>query len=286
MRETGGRGAEGGHRGQTRPACCIFLGHMDLPASIRRFFSRLPPLHELTWLILLCAISFGVWGFVSIAEEVTEGDTHEVDEAILMTFRTAGDVSDPIGPGWMEEVLRDITALGGMSVLILITTSVVAYLLLAGRRRTALLILGAVASGVVLAFTLKSGYARPRPDLVPHSTRVYTNSFPSAHSMISAVTYLTLGSLLAWQHKYLRVKVFAFTTAVVLTVLVGVSRVYLGVHWPTDVLAGWSAGFAWALAWWLLARRLEARGTVDPQAEDAQAKPPKVAPEPQATSTG
>lgn len=269
-----------------RPACCILLSRMDLPASIRRFLSRLPPLSELTWLILLGCISLGVWGFVQIADEVMEGDSRAADRAILLLFRTPGDVTDPLGPPWLEEVMRDVTALGSMSVLVLVTLSVVGYLLLAGRRRTGLLILGAVATGGALAFWLKTGFSRPRPDLVPHATEVLTHSFPSAHSMISAVTYLTLGTLLAWQHKYLRVKLYAFGTALLLTGVIGVSRVYLGVHWPTDVLAGWSAGFAWALAWWLLARRLEARGTVDPQAEDAQAKPPKMAPEPQSTSSG
>lgn len=249
---------------------------MDFRKPLRRLIGTWPAWHELSWLLLLGCISFGIWGFVHIADEVMEGDAHAADEAILLFFRTADDVSDPIGPSWVEEALRDFTALGGMSVLTLVTVSVVGYLFLAGKRRTALLILGAVVSGVLVSFTLKSGYARPRPDLVPHGTRVYTNSFPSAHSMLAAVTYLTLGTLLAWQQKSWRVKVYAFTLALLLTISVGVSRVYLGVHWPTDVLAGWSIGFAWALAWWLLARYLERRGTVDPEAEEAAANLAKV----------
>lgn len=113
------------------------------------------------------------------------------------------------------------------------------------------------------ALPLKMGFDRVRPDLVPHGSFVYTASFPSGHALMSAVTYLTLGALLASVHSPARVKAYFLAVAMVLTLLVGVSRVYLGVHWPTDVAAGWSVGAAWALMSWLLMRWLQKRGGVE-----------------------
>ena len=242
---------------------------MEPRKNLRRLIGTWPAWHEMTWLIILGCLSLGVWLFVAIANEVMEGDFRAVDRAILLWFRTTGDLSDPLGPGWLEEMFRDFTALGGIAVLTLVTLAVVGFLLLAGKRRTGFFVLGAVGSGLVLSFLLKNGYDRPRPDLVPHGSIVYTSSFPSGHSMLSALTYLTLGALVAWQQRKFRLKAYVFSVAVLLTLLTGVSRVYLGVHWPTDVLAGWTAGVAWALAWWLLARFLQRRGKVDRDSEEA-----------------
>jgi undecaprenyl-diphosphatase len=110
---------------------------------------------------------------------------------------------------------------------------------------------------------LKEFFERPRPDLVPHGAEVFTASFPSGHAMMSAVVYLTLGALLARVETGLRVKAFVLSVSVLLTVLVGISRVYLGVHWPTDVLAGWTVGAAWAVMCWLIARVLQRKGRVE-----------------------
>ena len=112
----------------------------------------------------------------------------------------------------------------------------------------------------------KLGFGRPRPDLVPHATQVYTASFPSGHAMMAAVTYLTLGALLARVQPRLRLKLYLIGLAATLTVLVGCSRVYLGVHWPTDVLAGWTLGAAWALGCWAIALWLQARGRIETDA--------------------
>jgi undecaprenyl-diphosphatase len=131
----------------------------------------------------------------------------------------------------------------------------------------ALFVLGSVAGGVLISQAMKWAYARPRPDLVPHGTEVFTASFPSGHSMMSAVVYLTLGALLARTQSERRVKTYVLAVAVLLTVLVGASRVYLGVHWPTDVLAGWALGGMWALICLLVMGWLQARGKV----EDASA---------------
>jgi undecaprenyl-diphosphatase len=124
-------------------------------------------------------------------------------------------------------------------------------------------VLVSVVGGVLISQTMKWAFARPRPDLVPHGAEVFTASFPSGHSMMSAVVYLTLGALLARTQADPAVKTYVLVMAVVLTVLVGASRVYLGVHWPTDVLAGWALGGVWALICLLVMLWLQSRGQVE-----------------------
>jgi undecaprenyl-diphosphatase len=157
-------------------------------------------------------------------------------------------------------MFRDFTALGGVGVLSLLTLASFGYLWLQGLRRVALFLLLAIAGGLLLSLGLKSGFDRPRPELVSHGAMVYTSSFPSGHSMLSAVVYLTGGALLAMVHSARRVRIYLIGCSVLATLLVGVSRVYLGVHWPSDVLAGWAAGAAWAAACWLAAQWFRERG--------------------------
>ncbi len=218
---------------------------------------------ELVPVLTLILVAGGIWLFAELADEVREGETRRIDEAILLALRNPQDRSDPLGPRWLEETERDFTALGGVGVLALLTAAVSAYLWLDGKRRAAVLVLLAVGGAFVGSTLLKHGFQRPRPDLVPHGSYVYTSSFPSGHSMMSAATYLTLGALLARMQSRRRVKVFLLAVAALLTLMVGISRVYLGVHWPTDVLAGWTAGGVWALACWLFARWLQHRGKVE-----------------------
>lgn len=220
--------------------------------------------YELATLISLVLVVGSIWAFVEIAEEVVEGETHSFDETILLAMRNAKDPADPLGPKWLEELARDFTALGSVGVMTLITVTVSGFLLLQARRRATLLILAAVGGGLLISTLMKQGFDRPRPDLVPHGSYVYTTSFPSGHSMMSAVTYLTLGALLARVQPRRQLKAYLLMIAILLTVLVGITRVYLGVHWPTDVLAGWTAGAAWALICWLAARWLQHRGQMEP----------------------
>jgi undecaprenyl-diphosphatase len=182
---------------------------------------------------------------------------HAFDTEILLAFREAGHPDSPIGPLWLEGAIRDITSLGSSIVLTLITAATIVYLLLIRRPRTALLIFVAVAGGQLLSSLLKLEIDRPRPDLVSHLVNETSLSFPSGHAMLSAVTYLTLGSLAARFLPGRTTKIYVLSLAVLITLLVGVSRVYLGVHWPSDVLAGWCAGFAWAMLCWLAARMLQ-----------------------------
>jgi undecaprenyl-diphosphatase len=204
-----------------------------------------------------------LWLFISIAGEVMEGETSAWDRRLLLALRNAADPAMPWGPPWVQEMARDFTALGGVAVLSLMTLAVIGYLVLAGKRYAALAVFVAVAGGLIVSTLLKLGFDRARPDLVPHGSVVYTSSFPSGHSMMAAITYLTLGALLARVEASIRIKIYLLSVAVILTVLVGVSRVYLGVHWPTDVAAGWAVGAAWALACSLVMRRLQRRGKVE-----------------------
>jgi undecaprenyl-diphosphatase len=212
--------------------------------------------------LLLCAL--GAWAFVEVADEVLEGETHAWDRWILQALRTPGDAADPLGPEWLEEAMRDITALGGLAVVAGLTLLVTGFLLLDGRRSMALTVLLAVSSGVAASLVLKASFGRPRPDLVPHQAYVATSSFPSGHSMVSAVAYLTLGGLLARTFARRRLKVYVLGAAVLLAALIGTSRVYLGVHWPSDVLAGWAAGAFWASLCWFIAWRLQLFGGAEP----------------------
>jgi undecaprenyl-diphosphatase len=223
--------------------------------------------HELGSLLSVTTLAAGAWVFVEVADEIREGDSERVDRAILLSLRHQNHLADPIGPRWLAEVGRDITALGGVAVLTLVTVAVLGYLLLERKPRAAAFVLVAVVGAAVLSSTLKGWFERPRPDLVPHLSYVTSSSFPSGHSMLSAAVYLTLGAMLARQQRSLVLKAYFLIVAVSLTLLVGFSRVYVGVHWPTDVIGGWAAGSAWAAGCWLLARRLQRRASIEPAAQ-------------------
>ncbi|EYD77837.1 Membrane-associated phospholipid phosphatase [Rubellimicrobium mesophilum DSM 19309] len=231
----------------------------------------MPPLRpllariETRTLLAVLLIAAALWTFGGIAEEMAEGDTHAIDTALLLALRVPGDPDDPLGPPAVETAMRDITALGGITVLALVTAAVVGALAIRGQRRSAAFLAVAVGSGQLLSHVAKSFFDRPRPDLVPHATEVLSSSFPSGHSMMAAVTWLTLAVMLARAEPKRRMKVYWVTLAALVTVAVGVSRVYLGVHWPSDVAAGWTLGAAWALLCALVARWLERKGEIEPE---------------------
>jgi undecaprenyl-diphosphatase len=244
----------------------------ELTARARRAYAAAGAAvsREFYTLVLVLLAAAALWGFLELAGEVAEGDTRAADRALLLALRNPSNPADPVGPAWLEEAMRDFTALGSIGVLSFISLGVAGYLALQRRYRALLLLLAAVAGGMVLSSLLKAGFDRPRPDLVPHGARVYTASFPSGHSLLATVVYLTLGALLARLIPDRPTRLFVLALAILLSVLVGVSRVYLGVHWPSDVAAGWMAGSAWALVWWLVARWLQRRHVV----EDTEPEPP------------
>ncbi len=202
--------------------------------------------------------------FLELAEEVVEGETRSVDRTILLAFRVDGTPDDPLGPRWLEEFARDVTALGSIGVLTMLTVATVGFLLLARRWQAALFVAAATGGGMLASTLLKLLFERERPDIVPHAAYVATASFPSGHAMLSAAVYLTLGALIARLVRDRRLKAYVLLSAAFLAVAIGVTRVYLGVHWPSDVLAGWAAGAFWALACWLAAQWLGVLGSGTP----------------------
>lgn len=253
------------------------------PKRTRRSFLGMSFPGEMGTLLVLFAAAAALVGFAAIADEVLEGETHGFDEALLLAFRNPADHADPIGPAWLEIAMRDITALGSTSVLMLVTLIAIGFLLMAGKRGAALLVTLSIAGGTALSLALKSGFDRPRPDLVAHLVDVHTLSFPSGHAMLTAVTFLTLGALLARTQRSRRLRAYIVGIALFLTLLVGSSRVYLGVHWPTDVLAGWCVGSAWALICWMLALWLQRRGEIEPETGTADNEGPTALPPDEAT---
>ncbi len=218
---------------------------------------------EIGALAALLVIAGLILVFGYLAEEVLEGDTSKFDTNILMAFRTSGNPADPLGPPWLEEMGRDVTALGSFAFLGFLSAAVVGYLLLIRKRAAAALMTASVLGGVLISTLLKLSFDRARPE-VPHTARVFTASFPSGHATLSAITFLTLGALLTRIETDRRVKAYFMGLAVFLTIMVGLSRLYLGLHYPTDVLAGWCVGAAWAMVCWIVALWLQQRGQVEP----------------------
>ncbi|GEO98368.1 phosphatase PAP2 family protein [Methylobacterium haplocladii] len=221
-------------------------------------------LNEVGPLVSLLVLSLLGYGFFALAHEVGEGSTEALDRKLLLALRNPADLSDPIGPPWLEETMRDITGWGSVVTIVFITVSACIYLMLTRRRRIALFVLAAIGGGEAVSTVLKLFYHRPRPDLVPHGMEVFTASFPSGHAMMSAIAYLTLATLLARIERSRRVSILVIALGVAMTVSVGISRVYLGVHWPSDVLAGWCVGAAWAALCWFVALQLQRSGDVEP----------------------
>jgi undecaprenyl-diphosphatase len=210
-------------------------------------------------LLIWLAGAGAIWAFFNIAGEVMEGDADIVDQQLLLMLRRPSDLSDPIGPPWVEEAMRDITTLGGFTFLTIATLVAVLLFSFHGRRRQAWILAGTVLAAQLSSEVLKTFYDRPRPSLVPHHSYVYTQSFPSGHSALAAAVFLTLATLIASVEKRPSSKVLIYVLAVVTTIGVGFSRVYLGVHWPSDVLAGWSLGATWAFGAWIVLEWMRSR---------------------------
>ncbi|MCL6684053.1 phosphatase PAP2 family protein [Sphingomonas alba] len=209
------------------------------------------------------ALALLLFLFLRLAWEMSEGETLPIDKTLMLALR-ASDPSVPVGPPWLSNIMLQLTALGGAPVLWLVTLLATGYLLAARRAKTAGFLFASIALGMALNGILKDLFARPRPELVAHLVQVQTTSFPSGHAMNSAIVYLTLGGLLARAEKRHSVRIFLLAAAIALTMIVGFSRVYLGVHWPSDVAAGWCVGAAWALGCSLAARALQRRQAIDP----------------------
>jgi undecaprenyl-diphosphatase len=206
-------------------------------------------------------------GFYSLSRAVVRGAMDDLDRQAVLAMRLADDLSDPIGPRWVEEMGRDFTSLGGVAVITLITSSVIAFFWLSSMQRAAVYVAVASLGSLLISSGLKQVFDRPRPNLVPHGAHVYSSSFPSGHSTMAAAAYLTLGLVASQFVPRRRLKVLFIGVAMFVTAAVGVSRVYLGVHWPSDVLAGWAIGLSWALLCWVAAVWLQDHGVIEPEQE-------------------
>tara|TARA_R110002167_G_scaffold37267_6_gene116863 strand:+ start:540 stop:1307 length:768 start_codon:yes stop_codon:yes gene_type:complete len=229
--------------------------------TLSGFLSRI--LHvartELALLSGLLVVALGVLSFAGLADESREAGGQAFDQAVLAAMRPNPDPSDAWGPWWLEVAARDITALGGIAVLGLFATVAVAFLLIQGKRLSALMLVLGLAGGVALSEGLKGVFERARPPSAFQAVETINASFPSGHALLSTVFYLTVGVLLARSLPRRRLKTFVLGVAVLLALLVGATRVYLAAHWATDVLAGWSVGAAWAMALWVGASLIERR---------------------------
>ncbi|MEO6052448.1 MAG: phosphatase PAP2 family protein [Chthoniobacterales bacterium] len=214
-------------------------------------------------LLTLGIISASLWIFIVLTHHVVGGTQHETEAKIMRMMRVPGDLSQPIGPRWLKMASLDITALGSVPVLMIVTFLVVGYMLLEQKFATACLILFSTSGGAFLGMFLKYIINRDRPNIVPHLAEVSGQSYPSGHSMLSSVVYLTLAVVLAQTVVNRRSKIYIIAAAILITLLVGITRVFIGVHYPTDVLAGWSAGTVWALMVWQLASRLQKQGVME-----------------------
>jgi undecaprenyl-diphosphatase len=229
-----------------RPPLSIRIGPWTLPVGVEP-------------LLVLLGLS-GLLFFLTLTGEMREGEVGRIDAAILIGLRHAGDLGVPLGPVWLPQAAVDVSALGGWTVLCLICVAAVGYLGLTGRRVDALLIVASIGGGSLLNAALKLLFGRHRPEVVPHLVHVSNASYPSGHAMLSAVTYLTIAVMLARGEARASARVYLLAVTVLLVMLVGLSRLYLGVHWPSDVLGGWCLGSAWALGMAALARRLRPAG--------------------------
>jgi undecaprenyl-diphosphatase len=205
----------------------------------------------------LAALALGcAFVFIVTASLVTGGGVEAFDEAFVRSLRRPADPATPIGPGWLTPLAHGATELGGTPFLTLATVLLAGWLALRRRWRFLAILLVAVLGETLLSHLLKEFFDRPRPDIVPHLVEVSSKSFPSGHASSGAAIYLTIAALVAAQLREKRSRTLVFAAAGAIAFAIGASRVYLGVHYPTDVIGGWSLGAAWAAIVWIAARRL------------------------------
>jgi undecaprenyl-diphosphatase len=222
---------------------------------------------RLMFVVAGAAILFCIGLFVTLADDVFGDDTIGFDRALLLWFRRADDPHIPIGPMWFREAALDTTALGSPFVLGLIALAALGFLYFEGQKRVALFAVGSLTGGALMSLLLKEYFQRPRPEVVPHLREVMSTSFPSGHAMGAAVVFLTLAVIFVKAFRSRRAKAFCLGLGIFLALIVGASRVYVGVHYPTDVAGGWLAGSAWALATWAVLQFLPTRPI--PPADDS-----------------
>ena len=221
---------------------------------LKRCLARVKRL-ETQALLIWFLIASALWAFITLGAEIGEGDTGAFDRHLIGLLRTSGNGGEPIGPAWFKDSMRDVTALGGFTYLTLMTIVVVLGLLFHRKRREGIIVATTAISAQTSIEILKFLYDRPRPGPVPPPIHAYTASFPSGHTTESTAIFLTVATVIASLEAKDNIKILAYTAATFVILAIGFSRVYLGMHWPTDVLGGWALGTAWALAAWTALRK-------------------------------
>lgn len=206
---------------------------------------------RLPWRYILAVMVFGLMGFLVLElwSEIDEGDARAIDRAILLAFRNPADTTSLIGPGWIEQVTKDITTLGSPAVLVLAVFGAAGFMVARRSYRMAAIVIAASASGSLVVVLLKGVFDRARPDVVTRLVEETSMSFPSGHAANSAIIYLTIAVLFVRVEQSLRTRIFALALGILVVLSIGISRLALGVHWPTDVVAGWLIGAVWASIW-------------------------------------
>jgi undecaprenyl-diphosphatase len=201
-----------------------------------------------SWIVAACVLGTTCFFALAVAVATGIGQIEMADEAIFAWLRDGAPSEIP----WFTEAVRDVSSLGSLSILIGTSLIAVAYLALLGRWRAAFQVFVAAAGGIALGMGLKIPFDRARPDLLLHESQVFTRSFPSAHATTSAAVLLTLGGLVARARNSAAQRGFILAVVALIIILIGASRIFLGVHWPSDVAAGGALGSAWACGCWLV----------------------------------
>ena len=212
---------------------------------------------EIAAVSALFIVALGVMTFIELADDMTEADGQAMDQSILAWMQPVA--GEPRGPWWMTEAAADLTSLGGISVLALFATIAVVFLIIQRKRLSAVLLVVGLAGGVALSEGLKAIFGRERPPSAFQAVETINASFPSGHALLSTVFYLSLGVMLTRAFPKRGGKAFVLGAAMLIALLIGTTRMYLGAHWASDVFAGWCAGAAWAMALWLVAYAVERR---------------------------
>jgi undecaprenyl-diphosphatase len=219
------------------------------------------PPRDFAVLLSIWCLVLGMLTFFLLAAVVQRGGSREIDARILRSVRELAARKDRPGHLWGEESVIAITSLGALVVLVSLTVAVLGLLVMTKNWAPSLLLLATLLGAIGLNYELKALFARPRPDVVPHAQFVDSPSFPSGHALVSTAVYGALGAVGANLLRERRMKIYVISLSVVLSLVIGLSRVYLGVHYPSDVLAGWTLGLLWAIFCWVIARKLSAPTT-------------------------
>ena len=206
-----------------------------------------PPLLRIVPMALIAVIVLSLV-FVTVDGLGVFG-AERLETLLIRSMRSFGNPDRMIGPPIVEESMRDFTALGGYAVLIMVSVCFSIFALVELSRESFRFFVVTVFGGFFLNVLLKSLVQRDRPAIVPHLSLVEgSTSFPSAHAMMSVVVFVTIGLVLSTRTRDRHLQRLFSIFPVWLSFVIGVSRVCMGVHYPTDILGGWALGLLWTWA--------------------------------------